>query len=333
MPESLSLYPAHNALYYSYYLWALAQRVCWEKMKYTGEDFPNLHHHCLAFTFNDDLPSKKIYISAGDGIGFNSAGLHRCDVYAKVNIDPQNLPQQYRHKVIPIGPSFGIRYLPFPQFFIRSIETFYLSRVRIENPREHFANYYRQWRYRLPLDAFIPGESSSDYIFSVASLWTKEHEINHLRSLFMHACHSLPGIDFEGGFPNNKGKSIPGYEDFTIDRRYSLGEYIQKIQRSAVVFNTPAVRGCLGWKLGEFLALGKAIISTPITRLLPAPLLHGEHVHYIDQPSLQTIRAAVERISTDCAYRTKLEQGSHNYFMTYLHPERILERLLDKFRR
>ena len=48
------------------------------------------------------------------------------------------------------------------------------------------------------------------------------------------------------------------------------------------MLNTPGVSGCLGWKLGEYLALGKAIISTPIQRQLLADLEHGTHIHVVD---------------------------------------------------
>jgi len=99
-----------------------------------------------------------------------------------------------------------------------------------------------------------------------------------------------------------------------MDKRYTHTEFIQKTKASAVVFITPAVARCLSWRLGEYLALGKAIVATPIERLLPAPLIHGKHIHYVEA-SLESIKNAVQLICQDDAYRRKLEQGAREYYL------------------
>src|SRR5262249_47673698 len=105
-------------------------------------------------------------------------------------------------------------------------------------------------------------------------------------------------------------------------------EYLAKTRSSALVFNTPAVWSCHGWKLGEFLALGKAIISTPLVRELPAPLVHGCHIHYVDG-SLDSIRAAIQLLLNDHDYRKHLERNAYDYYSSFLSPKRVVERLLD----
>ncbi len=91
--------------------------------------------------------------------------------------------------------------------------------------------------------------------------------------LFMslHLCYDLRAISAYNFFV-----------DFTMASRIPFTEYMTKLKSSLVIFNTPAVFGCHGWKLAEFRALGKAIISTPLTRELPSPLEHGTHVHFVD---------------------------------------------------
>ena len=325
----IRIHPGHNALYYSYYLWGLSHRYGWDNIEYMAEGFPKLHHHCLSYIINDDQRIKKVYISAGDGTGINQKGLEWCDIYGKVNIDPTVILEDYLRKVTAIGPGFGIQFLSFPQTLLRSFKTYVTNRNQIDNAREHFANYYRQFRYRLPIDAYVPDRSENTYIFFAASLWSKEAEVNQLRASFVDVCRSLPGIDFEGGFPRKKGKNVPGFESYMIEQRYSMAEYIEKTQRSAVVFNTSAVQNCLGWKLGEFLALGKAIISTPLSRKMPTPLEHGIHVHYLDDTSTKSLYEAVKTVCKDDYYRKQLEEGARYYYMKYLHPERVLARLHD----
>jgi glycosyltransferase involved in cell wall biosynthesis len=111
-----------------------------------------------------------------------------------------------------------------------------------------------------------------------------------------------------------------------------MQEYLVNIGRSAVAFNNPAVHGCLGWKLGEFLALGKAIISLPLERALPAPLEHGVHLHVVDG-SPESLDDALARIRTDHVYRRGLESNARRWYDEHLAPPRVAQRLWTRLER
>ena len=57
--------------------------------------FPDFHDHCFAYKINYGKLKRNIYISAGDGTGFNRLALDWCDVYAKINIDKSKIPNKY----------------------------------------------------------------------------------------------------------------------------------------------------------------------------------------------------------------------------------------------
>jgi hypothetical protein len=105
-------------------------------------------------------------------------------------------------------------------------------------------------------------------------------------------------------------------------------DYLVKTKRSAVSFNTPAVWDCHGWKLGEYLALGKAIISTPLSNKMPIPMVHGVNIHFAN--SDEDISNAVVKIFQDDSYRRELELGSRDYFERYISPRAVIERLISK---
>jgi glycosyltransferase involved in cell wall biosynthesis len=109
-------------------------------------------------------------------------------------------------------------------------------------------------------------------------------------------------------------------------KKYPLQEYLAKIRRSAVVFNNPAVHGCHGWKLGEYLALGKAIVSMPLSRDLPAPLVHGEHLHVAE--GLGGIEDALRVLLEDHEYRRHLETNARAWYEQWLTPVRVMDRVL-----
>ena len=124
-------------------------------------------------------------------------------------------------------------------------------------------------RRRTSIDAYVPRRADPDYVFFTAWPWAKHPEVNPPRVDFIEACRRAPGLTFEGGFAPRRRRDVPEVLPFSTTGRTPIGEYLDKVGRSAVAFNNPAVHGCLGWKLGEFLALGKAIISLPITPRAP----------------------------------------------------------------
>lgn len=106
-----------------------------------------------------------------------------------------------------------------------------------------------------------------------------------------------------------------------------MDDYLASTQRSAVALNTPAVHDCLGWKLGEFFALGKAIVSMPLTRTMPGPLASGEHLIVVD--SVEQALEETVRLAADPAARLRLEAAAYRYFQQWLSPSAVIERLLD----
>jgi glycosyltransferase involved in cell wall biosynthesis len=194
-------------------------------------------------------------------------------------------------------------------------------------PREHIANHWRQYKHRLPISVYTHARSERKYVFFVGSVWKREAQTNEYRALFMDVCRSTPGLRFEGGFPPRSDHYQP-FEHLLMSQRVPFSQYLEKTKKSALVFNTPAVNGCLGWKLAEYFALGKAIISTDVGRVLPAPLVHGEHIHFVDG-SETSIRDAINRIISDDGYRAKLEMGARDYYDTYLSPRRVIERVVN----
>ena len=319
------VYPACNALYYSFYLAGLRQVLGRSGVRYRRRGFPPFGHHGLALETIETRP-RRVFISASDGPGLQPAVLAWCDVYGKANLDPERVPPASAGRCLAIGPSFPVRFWEPGAALARALINYLRCRGRVGSAREHFANFRRQYRYRLPLDAYQPGTSEPGYVFFAATLWKKEAATNRFRAHFLEVCQAMPGPDLEGGFvPRTRG-DIPGFDHVTVDRRFSVAEYVRGIRRSAVVFNTPAVSGCHGWKLAEFLALGKAIISTPLSRAMPAPLVDGMHCHFVDG-SRASIRGAIERLLGDGEYRQRLEANARDYYLRYLSPTRVIERV------
>jgi hypothetical protein len=325
------VYPAFNARYYAHYEDALRSLVGSARVRYTVDGFPHFTSDCLAFRVVAE-GERRFYIHSDDPPEIDAEGVEWCDVFGKVNFDPDLVPEDATHKVTPIGPTFPWRTMGALRTAQRALLTYLRSGGAAGSFRRHLAQYRGLYASRFQEPDYTPGSARSDYIFFNGSLWEREPEANRLRANFVDAARSAPGVQFEGGLSprdsarGTQGWVAPGYEEYFVPR-FARDVFLEKTRRSAVAFNNPAYRDCHSWRLAEYLALGKAIITTPLRRGIPAPLEHGEHVHLVDG-SVDSIRSAIGRICGDDEYRVRLESNARSYFEDHLHPRCVVSRLL-----
>lgn len=315
-----------DVFYDGYYIQGLYETF--DNVEFNISKFPSLRQGTFAFIIesNTDI-IKKIIIDSKDSNEIDQFALDWCNLYGKVNYNEKKSKVGYTNKVIPIGPSFGVRIWSFFETTVFMIVNFFRFKKSILNKREFIANYWRQYQ-RFSLKEYVnKSESSNDEVFFINSIWKQEPQTNTNRSLFITACKNNTKIHFEGGFVARKDGNNLGFENFVYSKRIPLRQYLGKIKKSAIVFNTPAVLSCHGWKLAEFLALGKAIISTDNYNEMPSDLINGEHLIYASNYS--QIEEAIEKILTDIAFKNKLEVNSRKYFDNYLTPKMVVSRLLD----
>lgn len=331
--RTVEIHPYFAPFHASFFIAGLGAVFGTANLKYSGQHFPKFNRSGFLKFIIGGPKACRVFVDEWDTPSFEESGLAWCDVYAKRNIDPTRLPGQHAGKVIPAGPTFPVRFAgPMPALH-DAIKTWMLatrtstSYSGYARSKEHFASWYRQLSYGLPLSVYEPGLSRPDYIFFSSSIWKEDGETNRTRALFIEACRSAAGVTLEGGFTPRSAGDVHGYEHLTINRRFTHAEFIEKTKASAVAFNNPAVERAFSWRLGESLALGKAIVSTPLERLVPSPLIHGEHIHLVE-PSFEAMRGAVEKICGDDAYRRRLEQGARQYYLDYLSPSATVKRVL-----
>jgi glycosyltransferase involved in cell wall biosynthesis len=325
--------PSFDAFYYSFYIDGIFNYFGKSNVRFSYRGFPHVSSERLAFIVKQNRHIR-IAVDAYDGAVIqgeaNRNVLAWCDIYGKVNLVSSFISKDYLHKCIPIGPSIPVYVWSPIKAWGMAIRSY--RPANFGETREHFANYRRQYKYRLSIDNFVPGLPRDNYIFFSSSLWDEEEasNTNRNRAWFIEACRSIKGITFEGGFsPPRSEQRAARYKAYITNRRFSLAEWLEKTRRSALVFFTPAVWSSHTFKLAEFLALGKAIISTPMSRELPAPLIHGKHIHYVSE-SQDAFRDAIEMILGDREYKAHLEENALKYYRTYLTPERVIERVLSQ---
>jgi glycosyltransferase involved in cell wall biosynthesis len=319
------IYALCNVYYDSFYLKGIKE--VFSTYEFNIDKFPKFRQGVFAVLITDYDLNLKLIIDSNDSDEYNEDALKWCDTYGKVNYRDYSIPKEYSSKIKPIGPSFGIKIWSFPLTLFLVLYNFLKFREFITDEREFIANYWRQYR-RVPLKHYKNASSLDNYIFFTGSIWQKENQTNNSRAEFIKLCKENNNLDFEGGFaPRDDGNNL-NLDNLVVLKRYSLKEYIRKIKKSAITFSTPAVLSCHGWKLGEFLALGKAIISTKHINRLPAELEDGVHVIYVE--TIDDIREKLNLILFNPKIKNELEKNARIYFDAYLTPKVVIENLINR---
>lgn len=320
--------PACDILYSSYYIYGLKQM--YKRVKFSGKHFGQFQHNNTFFPFvvKDEKGLHKIIVDFGDSYVIDEVALEWCDVYGKININDEKNPLSNHPKVMSIGPGFGIRIYSKSKTVRLAIANFLKAWRRVPDTRRFFADYYGQLK-RQGIDYYQKSTSNKDYIFFAGALWKKEHETNRFRTHYIKACKRLEGVSFEGGFAPRSRNDMDGYEGLTMEKNVPMADYLLKIKESAAVFNTPVILDCHGWKLGEFMAMGKAMVATPIKNRLPVALEHGVNVHAVSGDE-EEIFEALKLLTSDDVYRQKIEDNIHAYYETYVSPRKSVEMMLQK---
>jgi glycosyltransferase involved in cell wall biosynthesis len=249
------------------------------------------------------------------------------DIYGKINTNWKKTPADQYPKIVCLASNFGIRCFSYFESLIFSLSNY--VKIRPSKKKKFFAQYYKQNK-KLWLKDYLASKPENNYIFSANTLWHSDEwnrldeTTNKIRADFMDICLSLPHMEFEGGFlPSLLGNE--NHKHLQLIHTFSHREYIDKLRKSILAFNTPAVWNCHGWKLSEFLCLGKAIISTPLSNDLPAPMIHGESVHFIKDMS--ELPDAILLLNENKEYRSRLEKGAREYYEKYVSPAAVIKLL------
>jgi hypothetical protein len=317
--------PWFNPEYYAYF-WVGLERVFGaEALRIDPAGFPppshpGFHRHRDTFAFVVD--GRRYFISANDHGDIAEAALEWADVVGSVNVVAD--AQGPAASVVPMGPSFGVRAwntsgaLALVRRFARS------ARPPALGWRALMATLRRQ-RQRLPIESYEPTPSApSAGIWYLGTFWADHPEANLDRVRFLRAARAV-GARLDGGLVPLAGDLPAGLSDLAASG-VDQSRYVAGVRGSAIAFNHPAVHGCLGWKLGEYLALGKAILTTPVDRVLPVPLEHGTHWHVAD-PTAEGLAEAIELLMSDGDYRRHLERGARRYFDDWVEPRAAITRL------
>lgn len=332
--------PADDIQYKSFYIYALLQHFGCDCISFSNTPFKDLstaarNTKSMRFIICNGISEKRYVIHCDDTCKIHDELYRWADIYGCVNTNWGKTPKQYHSKLVSLCPSFAIRYTTPLKAMSKAIATLPYCHA---NPKKHLG----RWKRMIHRPSYTDYSTNTlthshnntfQYLFHCSTLWQSDEwnrndeTVNLHRANFIRVCRSIPEIHFEGGLVSLRHDEAAYQFDDCLTHPYNARNYLQRTKQSAFVFNTPAYWGCHGWKLGEYMALGKAMLSTPLNNNLPAPLIHGNHYHLIDNVDEQSIHEAVVYMLNHPDYRFNLGKNLRQYWHTYGSPDATLNLL------
>lgn len=334
--------------YSSFYIYGLEQLFGKKNIFYTIKGFedilPNLWEVYMAFIIEDDNESTKYVIDSNDFCSIKEEVYEWCDVYGHCNANFTKYSKDKYSKLVTLCPSFGIRCWNFWKTIWYCCSNICKLHFHVPSYKKYIWRYFRQFQRR-PYSEYTnhPIPIMENYIYSCNTLWyntantiDNDTGVNYVRTQFFDACRETSDILFEGGLvPTNRSKKQMKKFTKYLTHSVSAKVYLTKIKQSMLVFNTPAFWDCHGWKLGEYMALGKCIITTPISNELPIPVTSNsmddkswiDEYFYVVDKNKNSMKDAILFIQHNPLYREKLETNIAKYWADYGTPIASLKRL------
>ena len=329
--------PGGNIEYKSFYIIGLERMFGRANISYSSLPFLDLpsavrNDKDMLFVTEHAGKQRRYFISCNDFYKINDAAWQWADVYGSVNVNWEKTDKKYWSKMVSLCPSFGVKCYSLPRAAYHALLNYRAGNGTLR----HCLGRHRHMTTRLEYENYVQKRESQydpNYLFFLSTLWNSDEwnrndegvnltRVHYIRAA-KHVMQDMGGV-FEGGFASLGSERSS--EQLFADCLYHsvpMNEWFEKTQQSALVFNTPAFWNCHGWKLGEYMAMGACVLSTPLSNDLPAPLLHGEHIHIVEN-SQEAMEDAIRYILTHPEYNMKLRTNLRAYWQKYGTPEASL---------
>ncbi len=113
----------------------------------------------------------------------------------------------------------------------------------------------------------------------------------------------------------------------TDPRQTRRHRYLDTVRSSAVCVTTSGLHGSTSWKFGEYVAMGKAIVSEPLHYAVPGELAAGRH--YMTFSTVEQLQAAIDLLRNDMATRSRMEEDNRRYYWNWLRADRLITKTLQ----
>jgi len=155
--------------------------------------------------------------------------------------------------------------------------------------------------------------------------------VNETRAACIRTGRTEFGKRFHGGFIIDEFARRE-YGDCLLPHGTSSARraYLTRVHESAICVATTGLHGSIGWKMAEYVAASRAIVSEPLRYPVPGGFAAGRN--FLEFTSLDDFVISVDRLLSDVSLRTTMMRANWDYYWLWVRPDaqvlRTIERVL-----
>jgi hypothetical protein len=303
-------------------------------------------HPCVVVleVARDDGSSLRLGIDIRDRSDeFDIPVLDNVDVYFKRSFERkglQALDADSRRKCLPIGPYFPCGASGLVPRILRSMGARYLlnlARAAVNN-RDLFAddsNMLKQFVTLPRVDEYesSPTEPTQPVVLFQTRVWEQRDastddvaELNESRAALVRALRREFGKRFRGGIVPTPF-ALRYFGDVITAHPHGRFEYIRMNRPALIGVSTRGLHHSTPFKLGEYLASSKAIVSEPIDHELNDSLHEG--THFLSFRTSEECVAQCANLLSHPARTTEMRQANHRLYVEQVEPGAAISQCID----
>lgn len=279
------------------------------------------------YNFNDSLPQE-------DNLQLMDKIADEVDFYFKRSYsDDLNTSLRNRSKIYPLGLNYQVNdrkrniqkklsKRSFKEYLLNSVTLPLLGSMMSVGSFEQY-----------PI--FKPKEERA--ILFMTRLWdytARRDDINEQRKYInktrieaIRALKSEFDFAFYGGiFPNKMSEKYPDLILSRFDTQKC--NYIKRLRSSSICIATTGLHNSIGWKMAEYVAASKCIISEPLQYNVAGNFIKG--VNYLEYTDVETLISSVHKLLDDDELYFNMQISNYRYYNEYLRPDSLMLNLIAK---
>jgi len=151
--------------------------------------------------------------------------------------------------------------------------------------------------------------------------------VNEMRAACIRALRQTFGPLFTGGFSHTDFAKKHYPDVLAPDPAVtSKRNYLMLLAQHPICVTSGGLHRSLGWKLGEYVASSKAIVTERLAFDVPGGFSEGQN--YLSYDNAEGCVVAVQRLVDDRPLRQQMMRANHSYYLSSLRPDQLMANAL-----
>jgi len=282
--------------------------------------------------------SLKLYYDNHDSDEIDRDAAEAVDCYFKRSYSRSRIPDSLTSKVFPLGLDYALYPDTFDDLESERIRVFARGSTPLNTSFGRRVSSFRPTpanMHSAPVEALPPK------ILFMTRAWDPfDHDersdekanqrmrVNETRASCLEALRREFGDDFLGGFERTD-YAVSNYRELLLqDDEVSLKEnYVKLLGACPICVSTQGLHGSIGWKMGEYVAFSKAIVSERMCYEIPGDFKEGQN--YLAFDTAEGCVDATRALFADAGLRAHIMKNNYDYYNNFSAPKTVIQRTLS----